>query len=48
MAAGLLLVKEAGGLFQAMEPNGNPLTDGDVIAANGPAFDAFAKIIRGN
>ncbi len=47
LAAGLIIVREAGGLAQAIDSNGDILTDGEVIAANEPMFDAFAKIIRG-
>ena len=47
LAAGLIILREAGGLAQAMDPTGDILTDGDVIAANEPMFDSFAKIIRG-
>ena len=47
LAAGLILLREAGGLAQAIDPEGNILEDGEIIAANEPMFDAFAKIIRG-
>lgn len=47
LAAGLIIIREAGGLAQAMDPEGDILTDGEVIAANEPMFDAFAKVIRG-
>ena len=47
LAAGLILLREAGGLAQAIDPEGDILEDGEVIAANEPMFDAFAKIIRG-
>ena len=47
LAAGLIIVREAGGLAQAIDAEGDILTDGEVIAANEPMFDAFAKIIRG-
>jgi len=46
IAAGLLLVKEAGGLSETIRPGGVILADGDVISANEASFDAFAKIIR--
>jgi myo-inositol-1(or 4)-monophosphatase len=46
IAAGLLIVKEAGGLVGAIGDGDNPLVTGDVIAANGEVFDAFARIIR--
>jgi len=47
LAAGLIIVREAGGLAQAIDPAGDILTDGEIVAANEPMFDAFAKIIRG-
>ncbi len=46
MAAGLLLVREAGGLVEAVRPNADPMSSGSVICANEPIFDAFAKMIR--
>ncbi|SMX33030.1 inositol monophosphatase family protein [Actibacterium lipolyticum] len=46
MAAGLLLVREAGGLIAPINPEGNIMDDGEVIAANEPIFDSFAKVIR--
>lgn len=46
MAAGVLLVREAGGLVQGLRPNSDPLASGSVICANEPIFDSFAKIIR--
>jgi myo-inositol-1(or 4)-monophosphatase len=47
IAAGLLIVKEAGGLVEAINPGSDPMSDGEVIAANEPIFDTFAKVIRG-
>jgi myo-inositol-1(or 4)-monophosphatase len=46
MAAGLLIVREAGGLVEAVAPGGDPLEDGTILAANEPIFDTFAKVIR--
>ncbi len=46
ISAGLLLVKEAGGLAESITKGGNPLHDGTVIAAGGESFDRFAKLIR--
>ena len=46
IAAGLLLVREAGGLVEAVEPHTNPLEAGTVLAAAEPIFDTFAKVIR--
>jgi myo-inositol-1(or 4)-monophosphatase len=47
LAAGLLLVREAGGLVAAIGEGDDPLESGDVIVANGEVFDAFVGIIRG-
>ena len=47
MAAGILIVKEAGGFVQPLNPEGNILDDGEIICANEPIFDQFAKVIRG-
>ncbi|MEM9969046.1 MAG: inositol monophosphatase family protein [Pseudomonadota bacterium] len=46
LAAGTLIVKEAGGLVEPLEPSGNVLTDGAVICANGSIFEKFAQTIR--
>ncbi len=46
MAAGLVIVREAGGLVEPLNKNGNILEDGEVICANEPIFDQFSKIIR--
>ncbi len=47
LAAGIIIVKEAGGFVQALNPEGSVLEDGEVICSNEPIFDNFAKIIRG-
>jgi myo-inositol-1(or 4)-monophosphatase len=47
IAAGLLLVKEAGGFVSAIRDGDEPLVKGSVICANEPLFDPFRKIIRG-
>ncbi|WP_372603993.1 inositol monophosphatase [Actibacterium sp.] len=46
LAAGVLLVREAGGMIAPINPDGNILEDGEVIASNEPIFDTFAKVIR--
>ena len=46
IAAGILIVKEAGGLIEPMNPRGNIIEDGELICANEPIFDQFAKVIR--
>lgn len=47
IAAGLIIVREAGGLAEPLDPKGNILEDGDVIVANEVIFNTFAKVIRG-
>jgi myo-inositol-1(or 4)-monophosphatase len=46
IAAGQLIVREAGGLVEPITPGRDLLTDGTIIAAAEPSFDGFAKIIR--
>ena len=46
IAAGLLLVKEAGGLIDGIKTLDNPLESGELIAAAEPIFDRFAKLVR--
>ncbi|GAA6161422.1 MULTISPECIES: inositol monophosphatase family protein [Ruegeria] len=47
VAAGIIIVKEAGGFVQAINPEGSVLEDGEVICSNEPIFDQFSKVIRG-
>ncbi|MGL6209715.1 MAG: inositol monophosphatase family protein [Paracoccaceae bacterium] len=47
IAAGLLLVREAGGMLAPIVEGADILEDGGVIAANDPLFAPFCKIIRG-
>ena len=46
IAAGLLLVTEAGGLIGSIRDGHTPMEHGDVIAANEPIFDQFSEIVR--
>jgi myo-inositol-1(or 4)-monophosphatase len=46
IAAGLLLVREAGGLVGGMGPGDDPMETGNVIAANAEVFEAFAGLLR--
>ncbi len=46
MAAGVVIVREAGGLIEPLAKGGDILGDGDVLCANEPIFDKFSKIIR--
>ena len=47
MAAGLIIVREAGGFIEPITPGKNVLADGEVIASNEAIFDKFAKLVRG-
>ncbi|MBU9696814.1 inositol monophosphatase [Rhodobacteraceae bacterium HSP-20] len=47
IAAGLLLVREAGGFVSAIRDGDDPLVKGALICANEPLFEPFRKIIRG-
>lgn len=47
IAAGILLVREAGGLIEGMETGTDPLTSGGLIASNGAIFETFSRVIRG-
>ncbi len=46
VAAGLLLVREAGGFTGPIRDGQDAMESGNLIAANGVIFDSFAKIIR--
>jgi myo-inositol-1(or 4)-monophosphatase len=47
IAAGMIIVAEAGGFVGTIREGGDPLADGEVIVANAAIFDRFAKVIRG-
>ncbi|NCM96678.1 MAG: inositol monophosphatase [Rhodobacterales bacterium] len=47
IAAGVLLVREAGGLVSAIREGDDPLEKGAVICGNGALFEGFRAIIRG-
>ncbi|MCR9126920.1 MAG: inositol monophosphatase [Rhodobacteraceae bacterium] len=47
IAAGVVLVREAGGLIEPLDPSQDMLEQGDVICANSTIFNGFAKVIRG-
>lgn len=47
MAAGLLIVKEAGGLVEPINPAGHIMRDGEIVCANDAIFSSFAKVVRG-
>jgi myo-inositol-1(or 4)-monophosphatase len=47
LAAGIIIVKEAGGLAEAIDPEASILDSGEVVCANEPIYESFAKVIRG-
>ena len=46
VAAGIVIVKEAGGLLEAIDPAANPVDGGSILCANEAIFASFAKVIR--
>ncbi len=46
IAAGILLVREAGGIVQAVREGDDILENGAVLCSNDPLFAQFSKIIR--
>jgi myo-inositol-1(or 4)-monophosphatase len=47
LAAGLIIIREAGGLAEAIDPARGILDSGEVVCGNGLLFEGFARIIRG-
>lgn len=47
IAAGIVIVREAGGLVTPITEDGDLLEDGSILCANNAIFDQFAKVIRG-
>nr|WP_252733765.1 inositol monophosphatase family protein [Paracoccus marinaquae] len=46
VAAGILLVREAGGFVEGIRDDDDPLESGRLICANAQIFESFAKVIR--
>ena len=46
IAGGVIIAREAGAMVESISINGDPLTDGNIIAATEVQFNKFAKIIR--
>ena len=46
IAAGMLLVTEAGGMVGPIRDGHQPLEHGDIVAANGDIFNSFAEVVR--
>ena len=47
MAAGIVILREAGGLVEAMEPGADILESGAVVCSNEAIFEKFAGVVRG-
>lgn len=47
VAAGILLVREAGGFVEGVDKAVDPLASGSMIAANASIFETFSGLIRG-
>jgi myo-inositol-1(or 4)-monophosphatase len=47
VAAGILLVREAGGFVAAIEPEGDPLEGGSIAAANSNVHEPLRTILQG-
>ena len=46
LAAGIVILREAGAFVEPINPDGDILDDGEVVCANGTLFEPFARIIR--
>lgn len=46
VAAGILLVREAGGFVEGLRDDDDPLESGRLVAANAAIFETFTKVIR--
>jgi len=47
IAAGIILIQEAGGFVQGIDPKENPLETGNIIGGNSELFERIAKLVRG-
>lgn len=46
IAAGIIILREAGGLVEPLNKDGDIMDDGALICANNDIFDSLAKVIR--
>ncbi len=46
IAAGIVIAREAGAIVEPLTPGGDIIADGEIICANEPIFETFAKVIR--
>jgi myo-inositol-1(or 4)-monophosphatase len=47
LAAGVIIVKEAGGLVEPINPSRDIVAHGEIVCSNEAIFTGFAKIVRG-
>jgi myo-inositol-1(or 4)-monophosphatase len=47
VAAGLLLVREAGGFVSSLEDDGDALEGSSIVTANANVFESFRKVLQG-
>jgi len=43
----MLIVREAGGMVEPLNPAGDILADGEIVCSNEALFNGFAKVARG-
>jgi myo-inositol-1(or 4)-monophosphatase len=46
IAAGIVIVREAGGMLEPLNPAGDVIADGALICGNEAIFSAFTKVVR--
>ena len=46
IAAGVIIVREAGGMIEPLDKTADIMSDGQLICANSAIFETFAKVIR--
>ena len=46
IAAGIVIVREAGGILEPLNPAGDAVADGALICSNEAIFNSFAKVVR--
>lgn len=46
IAAGIVILREAGGLIEPLDPAGDLIADGALVCANEAVFETFAKVVR--
>lgn len=47
LAGGLIIVREAGGLVEAIKPGSDILESGEIVCSNEAIYSSFSKVVRG-